>query len=141
MLSSSSVRYLLTIYELSDGGNEVRSMDIASQLHTSRPAVSRSLKTMVEEGLVDKELRGTVLLTEQGAKEASELYTEFVLLRAFFTDFLQEDPITADSDARACLCYLTKEARDKLIDLPLRRPQNHPMLFRKDSEPHGQTED
>lgn len=122
MLSSAATRYLLAIYELSDNGMAVRSVDIANMLKVSRASVVKSLKRLVQEGLVNKEHYGNVQLTPTGVREANRIYTEYTLLHAFFTHCLQVGP-SAQADAVSCLCGLSGESKNRLIELALRQAE------------------
>ena len=119
MLSPCATKYLLAIYELSDGGAAVRSVDIANALGVTRASVVKCLKILIGEGLVHKEYYGNVMFTPLGAREASGIYTEYTLLYAYFYDCLHTNSETARRDAVAALCFLTPESREKLSDLAL----------------------
>ncbi len=65
-LTSTHLRYLLTIYQLTRARPEVRSAAVAGALGVSRPSVNRMLGILAERGLVTKERYGKIALTEQG---------------------------------------------------------------------------
>lgn len=87
MLSRSAFRYLLSIYQLSNGGSAVRSVDIAKKLSVSRASVVKMLKNLSCEGLIIKEYYGSVRLTSLGVKQANQIYTAYTLLHTFFLSF------------------------------------------------------
>lgn len=120
MRSACAARYLLAIYELSDGGAAVRSVDIARRLRVSRASVVKSLKLLAEAGMVQKEYYGNVQLTALGVRESNRIYTEYTLLCAFFHDYLHISSEAAGKDAAACLCALTGEGKERMIELALR---------------------
>ena len=120
MLSNASVRYLLTIYQLSDGGMAVRSVDIANALGVSRASVVKCLKRLSGEGFIQKEYYGNVQLTPLGTKESNRLFTEFTLIQAFLRQFLHLSEQQAKKDAAACLCALSQESKEKMMALALR---------------------
>ena len=66
-LTNTHLRYLLTIYQLSQVRLEVRSASVAEALGVSRPSVARMLAILSEKELVTKEYYGRVTLTDQGA--------------------------------------------------------------------------
>ena len=102
MLSPASIRYLLAVYELSDGG-AVRSVDIANALKVSRASVVKCLKRLAGEG------------TPEGVRESNRIFTEYTLLYAFFLQRLGVPPGCARRDAVSALCTFTAESREQLI--------------------------
>lgn len=121
MLSSAKKRYLLTIYELGEYGNDVFSKDIAASLNVKRPSVAKMLKAMEEENLFCKEYYGKVQLSELGARIANQLYTKYLLLYTFFCEFLQVSKEDARSDAILCLCDLSEDSAEKIASLVLEK--------------------
>lgn len=119
MLSSSSTRYLLAIYELSDGGAAVRSVDIANLLQVTRASVVKSIKKLVEEEFVRKEYYGNIQLTPLGVRESNRIYTEYSLLLAFFSRCLALPPEKARADAVSALCHFSPEGKEALIQRAL----------------------
>ena len=121
MLSSSSIRYLLAIYELSDGGGAVRSVDIANLLQVTRASVVKSLKKLREDGVIQKEYYGNVQLTPAGVREANRIYTEYTLLFAYFSECLELPKSIAREDAVCALCHFSDDAKEALIQYVLGR--------------------
>lgn len=119
MLSSSSIRYLLAIYELSDGGAAVRSIDIANFLTVSRASVVKSLKKLMAEGLIHKEYYGNVQLSPLGIREANRMYTEYTLLNGYLSQCLGLKDGNARHDAVAALCHFSAEGKEVLIQRAL----------------------
>ena len=72
-LTTSQLRCLLTVMDLSSSGNAVASKEIAVQMRVSRPSVHRLLEGLACHGLVDKEPYGAVELSEKGRGEAKKL--------------------------------------------------------------------
>lgn len=115
MRSCSSIKYLLTIYQLSGGQTAVRSVEIARALGVSRASVVKSLKLLMEAGLIWKESYGTVQFTPLGLEESQKLYNEFVHIYQFFVQNLSLAPETAWEDAVTCLCRLSPQCKARLI--------------------------
>ncbi|WP_418710134.1 metal-dependent transcriptional regulator [Anaerotruncus massiliensis (ex Liu et al. 2021)] len=115
MLSPASIRYLLAVSELSDGGAAVRSVDIANALKVSRASVVKCLKRLAGEGMIRKEHYGAVQLTPEGVRESNRIFTEYTLLYAFFLQRLGVPPGCARRDAVSALCAFTAESREQLI--------------------------
>ena len=120
MLSGSKKRYLFAIYELGRDGRPVRSKDIASSLNIKPPSVSKMLNSLLEDGFIEKEFYGTVLLTQAGISAANQLYTDYLTLYAFFHNELKVDGADARKDAIVCLCELSQPSREKISALILK---------------------
>ena len=59
-LTPSATRYLLAIYQLSDGGHAVRSVDVAQERPVARASVVKMLHRLVADGLIQKEYYGNI---------------------------------------------------------------------------------
>lgn len=114
MLSPASIRYLLAVYELSDGG-AVRSVDIANALKVSRASVVKCLKRLAGEGMIRKEHYGAVQLTPEGVRESNRIFTEYTLLYAFFLQRLGVPPGCARRDAVSRSAPSPRKAGEQLI--------------------------
>lgn len=109
-LSTAAMRYLVTIYELSDGGSQVRSVDIARSLGVSPASVVHMMNVLMAEDLVRKRHYGQIQLTCNGIRVANQLYTRATILESFFIEELDIDSSIARQDAVACLCALSEES-------------------------------
>lgn len=69
-LTNTNVRYLLTIYHLSQARLEVSSKDIAQTLDVSRASVTSMMSILTDKRLVTKERYGKVHLTDDGCRWA-----------------------------------------------------------------------
>ncbi|MBR6707508.1 MAG: MarR family transcriptional regulator [Clostridia bacterium] len=72
-LTTSQLRCLLTVMDLSSPGNSVASKEIAVQMRVSRPSVHRLLEGLARRGLIDKEPYGAVEMSEKGRREGEKL--------------------------------------------------------------------
>ena len=100
MKNNQSVEdYLERILILRDKKTNVRSIDLANDMHFSRPSISIAMKKLEENGLVyvDKDT-GYITLTEQGNEIAQKTYTKHCTLRDFFIS-IGVDPEIASDDA------------------------------------------
>lgn len=125
MLSSSKKRYLFAIYELGSDGREVRSKDIAASLQIKRPSVSRMLNFLAEDGMIEKESYGTVHFTDEGARMANKLYTNYLILCSFFFEQLHVSAENSRCDAIFCLCDLSEESFEKMSAIVLKTNSDH----------------
>ena len=109
MLSSTKKKYMFVIYELSNTGNTVRSIDVSKALGVKKASVSLMLPNLVEINLIERAPDGSILLTKDGALYASELYLKYLTLFQFFREKLKSSAESARADAICCLCSLTDE--------------------------------
>ena len=113
LLSATKKRYLFAIGKLGLEGNEVVSKDIADYLGVKRPSASKMLAILTEDGFIEKEYYGKVLLTQQGLQLANGLYTNYLLLYEYFhTD--------AEHDALSCVCELSPDGLQRMASHALR---------------------
>lgn len=109
-LSQAAVRYLLTIYELSDGGASVRSVDLSRRLEVTPASVVHMMGVLSAHKLAEKRHYGRISLTESGIQEANRIYTACTLLEEYFTEYLGVERETARIDALNCLCCLSDQS-------------------------------
>lgn len=120
MLSSSKKRYLFAIYELGSDGREVHCKDIAASLQVKRPSVSKMLNFLAEEGMVEKECYGSVHFTDEGARIANQLFTNYLILCTFFFEQLHVSAENARHDAIFSLCELSDESIENFSEIVLK---------------------
>jgi len=94
-MSLSSIRYLLTIRELNQELQKIKSKDIADKLGYSKPSITRAINNLVTAGLVER--NNGIELTKEGEIQSSR--------------FL------------CCVNYV-KEALCKILDMPMRFASN-----------------
>lgn len=83
-LSFSSLNYLEAVHRLHKQTGCVHSIDLANDLHVSKPSVTRAVKLLEEEGLIHKNACGEIILTGKGLTAAESLCTRCRALREFF---------------------------------------------------------
>ena len=79
-IRESAEDYLEAILILSQKGNSVRSVDIASMLSVSKPSVSHAMKLLREDGYIAMDRYGTVTLLDKGAEIANRVYERHTIL-------------------------------------------------------------
>lgn len=79
-IRESAEDYLEAILVLSQKGNGVRSVDIASMLSVSKPSVSHAMKLLREDGYIAMDRYGTVTLLDKGAEIANRVYERHTVL-------------------------------------------------------------
>jgi len=79
-IQESGQNYLETILVLSKDGKKIRSVDIASALDYSRPSVSVAVKKLRQEGYIETDQDGFIILTESGKKIAEAVHERHIFL-------------------------------------------------------------
>ena len=69
-LTASAIKYLLVLLELCKNETGARCMDIAGQLHVTKPSVHSMIGNLCSAGLAEKKKYGNVFLTPAGRAEA-----------------------------------------------------------------------
>ena len=94
----SSENYLEAILSLRQRHGTVRSIDIANELHFSKPSVSVAMKKLRESGYIEMDKEGFISLIPAGEEIARRIYERHKLLTEFFIR-LGVDPEVAAADA------------------------------------------
>lgn len=98
-IHSSGEDYLEAIYNLSQESERVRSVDVANMLGVTRPSVNKAMSVLLDEGMIEKEPYGEIMLTQKGRERAIEVTCRHRLLKLFLTSILEVDEHTAEEDA------------------------------------------
>lgn len=96
-IGASAEDYLETILTLSKT-KPVRSIDIATELHFSKPSVSVAMKKLREDSLITVDADGIITLTKQGKKLAEDVYERHAVISELLIS-LGVDEKTALEDA------------------------------------------
>lgn len=110
--SESLEDYLETINLL--GAKHVRSVDIANQLHLSKASVNKAINTLIDKGLVQKELYGDVSLTKIGMKNAERVLKKHLLIKTFLIEILGVEEELADQEACGIEHNISEDTAKKL---------------------------
>ena len=97
-LHESAEMYLETIYQLSTQKQSVRSIDVAEALNYSRPSVSRAVGLLKQDGYLEADADGFLILTPLGKRTAEDIYERHTILASALMA-LGVDPETAAEDA------------------------------------------
>ncbi|MBR0597162.1 NifB/NifX family molybdenum-iron cluster-binding protein [Sinanaerobacter chloroacetimidivorans] len=116
-ITQSKEDYLRVLLELSEGGTEIRSIDIAYALGFSRASVSRMVKILGETGYLEKDPYGKITLTEKGYDIAALMKRRRNLIKDFLKDVLGVDPATAAREACKIEHSISEETEKKLKKL------------------------
>ena len=83
-LSKSIEDYLETILLIEkETGKTVKSVDIASSLNVSKPAVTKAMNELKELGFINKDLYGEISLTNEGKDMAEKVYDKPLTINTF----------------------------------------------------------
>lgn len=97
-LYESGEMYLETIYLLSLRSPNVRAIDVSMHMGYSKPSVSRAIGLLKDEGYVEVDENGYLMLTGEGLKIAKKTYERHIMLSEFFIS-LGVDKDIAKEDA------------------------------------------
>ena len=115
-LTASAIKYLLILLELCKNETGARCMDIAGQLHVTKPSVHSMICNLCQSGLAEKKKYGAVFLTEQGHAEAERYAACYTLLLGRLHDALG----LTDEAARSAACAVLAQLTDELTELEKR---------------------
>jgi len=80
-IRESAEDYLETILKLQNRNGQVRSIDIVTELHYSKPSISVAMKKLRESGHVEMDENGLITLTEEGLTIAQRIYERHQVLK------------------------------------------------------------
>ena len=116
----SAENYLEAILSLHERHGLVRSIDIANELHFSKPSVSVAMKKLRESGYIEMDKDGFISLLPSGEEIARRIYERHKLLTQFFIR-LGVDPEVAAADACKVEHDLSEETFKKMKEHALGR--------------------
>lgn len=122
-IQESGEMYLEYILVLHQQNGKVRSIDIANHASLSKPSVSRAMRILKKDGLIEIDESGYITLTQDGTSIASRIYERHV----FLTDFLISigvNPEIASQDACKIEHDLSEETFIKLKEAHQKWKQN-----------------
>lgn len=112
-IHESAEDYLETILILKERAGQVRSIDIATEMHYSKPSISVAMKKLRESGYIEIDKEGYITLTASGHAVASNIYNRHKVLTAFFVS-LGVNEKTAAEDACKIEHDLSEETFEKI---------------------------
>ena len=96
----SAEDYLEAILVIGRRRGTVRSIDIANELHFSKPSVSRAMSLLREGGFVVMDAGGFLTLTEQGLEIARRIYERHLLLTRWLIHLGVSEAVAAQDACR-----------------------------------------
>ncbi len=97
-IQESAENYLETILVISHRKGMVRSIDIVNELEFSKPSVSVAMKNLRENGYIEMDKDGYIMLLDKGREIAEKIYERHTTLSKYLVA-LGVDPIVAAEDA------------------------------------------
>jgi len=111
---AGQIKYLIAIKELSDIDEYVRCVTISRHLGVSRPSVSKMLRCLSNCGLVYEDFCNSVVLTPEGEKAVSEIFSSFNEVYVFFHKFLRLPPEEAHAHAVKFISEFPQDTCERL---------------------------
>lgn len=87
--NESMEMYLETVYVLESSHGHAHGVDIAKHLNVSKPSVTKAIKYLKNQGLVNTQKYGTITLTEKGKQLSEEIYVKHKLIAQFLEHALE----------------------------------------------------
>lgn len=97
-IQESAENYLETILVISHKKGMVRSIDIVNELEFSKPSVSVAMKNLRENGYIEMDKDGYIMLLDKGREIAEKIYERHTTLLKYLIA-LGVDPVVAAEDA------------------------------------------
>lgn len=83
ILTKSIEDYIETIYMIEQEKENIKSVDIASRLGVSKPAVNKAMNELNSLNLIEKSNYSNIVLTVEGRKLAKKIYNKHTLIYKF----------------------------------------------------------
>ena len=97
-IQESAENYLETILVISHKKGMVRSIDLVNELEFSKPSVSVAMKNLRENGYIEMDKDGYIMLLDKGREIAEKIYERHTTLSKYLVA-LGVDPVVAAEDA------------------------------------------
>src|SRR5579864_465362 len=130
VMSSVTAEYLETIYNVTMEGDEVIAARLADKFKVSAPNVATILGRMEQQGLIRRDERKAVTLTDDGRTRAEAALRRHRLSERFLLEVLGLDWITAHEEAHHLEHGLTpeiEERMDEVLGHPTTCPHGNPI--------------
>ncbi len=117
-IQESGEMYLETIYVLSSQKNSVRAIDICEHMGYSKPSVSRAMRILKNEELIDIGSSGHITLTDKGKSIAQSMYERHTLIARFLESIGVDSAVASDDACRIehCISEQSFEAIKKFAE-------------------------
>lgn len=99
-IQESAENYLEAILMLQKRNGSVRSIDVAGELEFSKPSVSVAMKNLRENGFIDVEENGHIILLDKGKEIAERMYERHTFLSDWLIKLGVDKKIALDDACR-----------------------------------------
>ena len=117
-----ALRYLAVFAQLAGASGTVRSVELSRAMGVSRPGVSKAVKLLEEQALVERTERGRLRLTASGMRWSRIAARRYEVLYRYLVETLQVDEGTARVDALTCAFLHSEQSRARLEAPPKAAP-------------------
>ena len=114
MISKSLEEYLMTLYVIKMKKNDVRVTDIANKMNYSKPSVNKALYNLKDNGLVEYESYGKIVLTKEGEDLAKKILEAYDIVYIFLKEVLGLNEEQSKLDAEKMKSALSDETLNEL---------------------------
>lgn len=97
-LSYSSQIYLNSIYQLGKQKGYVRPVDISNEMQVSKPSVTRAIRVLAEQGMIDKNSDGEISLTAAGNEAVELMRGRYETIKKFFSNAIGKCCVPSDKE-------------------------------------------
>jgi DtxR family transcriptional regulator, Mn-dependent transcriptional regulator len=116
-LTHSIEDYLEMIYILSQENQSIRITDIAARMQVRKSSIVSAVKKLEQCGYVQHKPYGSIILTEAGIRQASEVYRKHIVLKTFFFEILGLPEEIAEKDACNFEHYISDQTVSAIVKL------------------------
>lgn len=120
ILTKSIEDYMEAIYMIEQEKENIKSIDIASKLGVSKPAVNKAMNELKNLNLIEKSNYSNIVLTDEGRKLAKKIYSKHILIYEFLisigvskenanVDCCKIEHVISDETAECMKKYLDKK--------------------------------
>ena len=113
-MSSSELRYLIAIDELSGRLKEIKQMDLANKLHVSKVSVYNAVEKLKEKGFIEKNER-KLLLTKNGEQVLEEYMVIIRFMAGHLSLHCAAREKQAYEDALNATCAFSDATRNGIV--------------------------
>lgn len=97
--NESMEMYLETVYILQKSHGHAHVSDIAERLDVSKPSVTKAMKKLKADGLINQESYGSIRLTQRGSEVSKEIHRNHKLITSYLIHSLNIDINEAEKNA------------------------------------------
>ena len=112
------LRYLAVFTQLAGASGTIRSVELSRAMGVSRPGVSKAVKLLEEQALVERTERGRLQLTASGRQWSRLAVSQYEALYRYLVEKLQVEEETARKDALTCAFLLSDQSRSRMETPP-----------------------